>query len=969
MPRRAWPSLPTETQSRPWVHHEKKLCLQDLVTKKAKEIPFEESGGSSLAYSRDGKHLAVAFDETLLLLDTATNSVLRRLPGHYNRRGCVVFSPDSRYLASVSDGYGSIANRSIRVFELATGTEIHTFKKDLPIFAAAFSPDGSKLAVGGEDATAEVLDLRNLTGKERREQLAEKELSTHWESLGAADAGKAYEARADLLHAPKSAVPFLAKRLQPAPAVDAKRVEALIKKLDSDAFRDRDEAHKELEQLGELVHAPLGKALAADPPPETRRRLKELLGNLDQLTSSQLRSVRAIEILECFGTPEAVQIIERLTQGNADGLATGESRTVIARMRQKNAPLPEIPKVQEPPVAENRPVPPPGPVLPDLDGDPMPAGAIARLGTARWRLANEPRRIIVSADGKTLAVVNSLSGVELLDSETGRSIERLKIGTFGWWFDLRMAVALSTDWRKVAALEAGERPGAVVAVLDRGKAEKVKIDYCRRKEAHPLVPEEVEGSGSFSSGAMEYLSAADFSPDGNTLVGSVRFEWHCSGGNVTKEIKETHLVAWNTSTGKEIWKSQAMAQAVNTILFAPDGKSLTVVDQAGISFWDAGTGQELRRWQSKDPLFSARYAPDRNWIATGSKDEVLLWEVATGKLGRRLALPGKEIKAIAFSRDGKLLAGGADKTIRFWDTRTGKAQGDCAAFPSPVEAVAFSSDGKTLISGHQQENALRRWDVAGRKPSGEINSPIAQVRMLSFSRDSRKLLASATGEDFYLWEAETGKPCPSPNKDDERLMTEWLASSGQSALLRCEEAFVAHFAMFLFGKIDRLDQVPGFLGSSVDGQRILVQTEKDKLPCLTVMKMPRDKGKDKDKGKDDIEREFVWKDGQEVNAALSPDGKTVAAAGKDVVCFFDVTTGRERRYQHPTNVKPELLFRTLSVKFSADGSRIALVGHGKVRVLAVKDGRRIAEFATTKGAPPDRAGLFAGRPDVAHDFI
>src|SRR5580693_5168204 len=79
----------------------------------------------------------------------------------------------------------------------------------------------------------------------------------------------------------------------------------------------------------------------------------------------------------------------------------------------------------------------------------------------------------------------------------------------------------------------------------------------------------------------------------------------------------------------------------------------------------------------------------------------------------------------------------------------------------------------------------------------------------------------------------------------------------------------------------------------------------------------------------------------------SPDGKPVAAAGKDIVCFFDAITGKERRYAHPTNVKPEFLFRTQSVKFPADGSRIALVGsEGKVRILAVKDGRRIAELAT-----------------------
>jgi WD40 repeat protein len=771
-------------------------------------------------------------------------------------------------------------------------------------------------------------------------------LSAHWESLGAADASKAYEARADLLHAPKSAVPFLAKRLQPAPTIDAGRVAGLINQLGSNTFRERDQAARDLEGLGELVREPLRKAMAAKPPEETRRRLESLLGKMSQHSRSQLRTLRGVEILEGIGTPEALRVVERLTRGNADGLMTIESRAVIARRQKRAAPLPQVPAAQEKP-AVSQAAPPPGPVLPDLEGDPMPAGAIARLGSARWRLTAEPRRIIVSPDGKQLAVVTSFSGPELLDARTGRSVQRAQTGFFSWGFDLRMAVALSADWQTVAAPEAGDRSGSVLTVLDRRKAGKVTIAYGRNKEALPVVPEEVEGSGGVSTTTIEYLSGAAFSPDGKTLVGSVRFDWECSGGKIVKKIKENHVVAWDTSTGKELWKTLGPADEIHTVSFSPDGKTVSVVDRAGVGFRDAATGREVRRWRSRDPLFSARYSADRTWLATGSKGEVLLWEVATGKVRRRLAVPGKEIKAIAFSSDGSLLAGGADNTIRLWDPRTGKAHGDCSAFPSPVEAVAFSGDGKTLFSGHEQEHALRRWDVASRKPSGGFNSPIAPVRMLSFSRDSRTILASATGENFYLWEAATGKPCPLPQKADERFLADWLASSGEAALLRCEEGFGAQFAMLLTGKVDRLDQVPGFLGSSVDGRRLLVQTEKDKRPCLTVLKVSGDKGKDKDKGKDGVEREIVWKEGAEVTAALSPDGKTVVAAGKDVVCFIDVSTGRERRYAHPTNVKPELLFRTQSVKFSADGSRIALVGGGgKIRVLAVRDGRRIAELAT-----------------------
>src|SRR5262249_28326248 len=155
-----------------------------------------------------------------------------------------------------------------------------------------------------------------------------------------------------------------------------------------------------------------------------------------------------------------------------------------------------------------------------------------------------------------------------------------------------------------------------------------------------------------------------------------------------------------------------------------------------------------------------------------------------------------------------------------------------------------SVDGQTLFSGHQEEHVLRQWDVTSRKQIGKFTSPIAPVRMLSFSRDNRTILSSSVGDEFFLWEVETGKPQPLPTKDDERLFADWLASSGQAALLRCEDDVGAGFAMLLTGKIDRLDRIPGFLGSSIDGQRILVRSEKDKQPVLAVLKMSNEKAKD-----------------------------------------------------------------------------------------------------------------------------
>ena len=240
---------------------------------------------------------------------------------------CLAWSPNNHILA-----VGGL-DGSIRLWDVASAEVLCEFRgHQAPARCLAFSPDGRFLASGSDDTT--LLIWKTPPGKKRREQLTDDELSALWENLGA-DPGKAFEAQVDLRDAPKSAVLFLAKRLEPAPAIDLKPVEDWVKDLGSDTFRVREEAAKELERLGELAHESMRKALARDLPIETRRRLQALLGKVNPLTPSQLRSLRALEILEGVGTPEALQIIERLAQGNPDSLATAESRAVVARMKKK----------------------------------------------------------------------------------------------------------------------------------------------------------------------------------------------------------------------------------------------------------------------------------------------------------------------------------------------------------------------------------------------------------------------------------------------------------------------------------------------------------------------------------------------------------------------------------------------------------------------------------------------------------
>src|SRR5205807_5563350 len=61
----------------------------------------------------------------------------------------------------------------------------------------------------------------------------------------------------------------------------------------------------------------LQKTLAGNPTLETRRRIEPLVAKLTGgiLNAEQIRVVRAVEVVERIGTPEARQLLESLAQG------------------------------------------------------------------------------------------------------------------------------------------------------------------------------------------------------------------------------------------------------------------------------------------------------------------------------------------------------------------------------------------------------------------------------------------------------------------------------------------------------------------------------------------------------------------------------------------------------------------------------------------------------------------------------
>jgi RNA polymerase sigma factor (sigma-70 family) len=127
----------------------------------------------------------------------------------------------------------------------------------------------------------------------------------------------------------KDSVPFLAEALRPPPPVDEKRVARLVADLDDERFEVREKAQAELAKLGAAAEPALRKALQQAPSIELRRRVEGLLAPQQR---NHRRTLRAVEVLELIGTPEAKQLLERLSRDPNDAELARAARTALERL-------------------------------------------------------------------------------------------------------------------------------------------------------------------------------------------------------------------------------------------------------------------------------------------------------------------------------------------------------------------------------------------------------------------------------------------------------------------------------------------------------------------------------------------------------------------------------------------------------------------------------------------------------------
>jgi hypothetical protein len=231
----------------------------------------------------------------------------------------LVFTPDGRSLIAASHGM------RVRVWETATGGLRAQVDEVLDSLAVGH---GGSLFVGGIRLRhLGVWDAHRCLLPHRARVLPEAEKV--WSGLADTDAATAYVLMTDLMRTPREAVGLLDKRLAGIPQLKPGDLDRLVGDLDADDFEARESASRRLAELGEMARPALKAALAKRPSAEVRRRIRDLL---DPTEGECVRGLRALEVLEAIGTPEARSVLKRLAGGEPEASLTCEAKAALERM-------------------------------------------------------------------------------------------------------------------------------------------------------------------------------------------------------------------------------------------------------------------------------------------------------------------------------------------------------------------------------------------------------------------------------------------------------------------------------------------------------------------------------------------------------------------------------------------------------------------------------------------------------------
>ncbi|MBI3412307.1 MAG: WD40 repeat domain-containing protein [Planctomycetes bacterium] len=202
---------------------------------------------------------------------------------------------------------------------------------------------------------------------------------------------------------------------------------------------------------------------------------------------------------------------------------------------------------------------------------------------------------------------------------------------------------------------------------------------------------------------------------------------------------------------------------IRALAFSADGNWLAASsgepDEGGdLVVWNLKARKAQFIHREKTGIPSVAFSPDSSLLAVGGfGDECKLLDAATGKPRTVLAGHGEAARGVAFSPDGKVLAVGCyDHNIRLWDVQAAKLLHTLEGHGDRVYDVAFSHDG-TRLASVGPDKSIRIWDWKEGKLQKSFSEVGFRARSVHFGPEDKWLAVSYWESALTLRDADSGK--------------------------------------------------------------------------------------------------------------------------------------------------------------------------------------------------------------------
>ncbi len=165
------------------------------------------------------------------------------------------------------------------------------------------------------------------------------------------------------------------------------------------------------------------------------------------------------------------------------------------------------------------------------------------------------------------------------------------------------------------------------------------------------------------------------------------------------------VVLFDLHSGAVVQRLGWRRRSISRLMFSPDGAQLAAYDWPGnFHLWRVANGAALSEWRVTEGVAQVwSYSPDGRLLASGGDDNLIsVWDTASGRRVAALRWHKAEIKALAFAPDGRTLASASqDLTLKLWHVPTWRELG--TAWRGAVFTfLAFGGEGPTLYAGEHR---------------------------------------------------------------------------------------------------------------------------------------------------------------------------------------------------------------------------------------------------------------------------